>query len=138
MSGLFIFTSNRMEVLAERLAEVLRTARTSAMAPETIIVQSRGMERWVSMELARRNGISANVRFPFPNAFLEEAFRAVSTQPTQQPPPFDPDVLTFRIMGLIDSHFGRPEFESLQHFLARGRCAGRQGLPARAQDRRSF
>jgi exodeoxyribonuclease V gamma subunit len=118
MSGLFIFTSNRMEVLAERLAEVLRTARTSAMTPETIIVQSRGMERWVSMELARRNGISANVRFPFPNAFLEEAFRAVSTQPAQQPPPFDPGVLTFRIMGLIDTHFGRPEFESLQHFLA--------------------
>ena len=44
MSGLFIFTSNRMEVLAERLAEVLRTARTSPMAAETIIVQSRGME----------------------------------------------------------------------------------------------
>ncbi len=117
MAGLFIFTSNRMEVLIERLTEVLRVPLAAAMAPEIVIVQSRGMERWVSMELARRNGISANVRFPFPNAFLEAAVQAVSAEPTV-PSPFDPEVLTFRIMGLIEAHSGHPDFKSLHHFLA--------------------
>jgi exodeoxyribonuclease V gamma subunit len=117
MPGFFIFTSNRMEVLAERLAEVLRAPRSAPMTPETIIVQSRGMERWLSMELARLNGISANVRFPFPNAFLESAFRAVAdVAPTTSA--FDPDATAFRIMGLIDAHSRRPEFDSLRHYLA--------------------
>lgn len=118
MAGLFIFTSNRMEVLAERLAEVLREQPLAApMAAEVVIVQSRGMERWVSMELARLNGVSANVRFPFPNAFLEDTFRAVSAGPAV-PSAFEPDALTFRIMGMLAEHSGRPDFEVLRHFLA--------------------
>jgi len=117
MSGLFIFTSNRLEVLAERLAEALRMPRTSPLAPETVILQSRGMERWVSMELARLNGISANVRFPFPNAFLEEAFRAVCAPSTRRSP-FELDAMSFRIMGLIEVHCRRPELTPLRHFLA--------------------
>lgn len=117
MAGLFIFTSNRMEVLIEHLAEVLHAPLADAMAPEIIVVQSRGMERWVSMELARRNGISANVQFPFPNAFLEATLQAVLTEPAV-PSPFDPDVLTFRIVGLIEAHSGHPDFKPLRHFLA--------------------
>jgi exodeoxyribonuclease V gamma subunit len=117
MAGLFIFTSNRMEVLIEHLAEVMRAPLGDVMAPEIIVVQSRGMERWVLMELAWRNGISANVRFPFPNAFLEEMLQAVSTEP-DVPSSFDPDVLTFRIVGLIEAHADHPDFRALHHFLA--------------------
>ncbi len=118
MSGLYIFTSNRMEVLIERLAEMLRVPLASAMAPEIVIVQSRGMERWLSLELARLNGISGNVRFPFPNSFLEAVFQAVANDGSTGPSPFDPDVLTFRIMGLIDAYSDHPDFETLRNFLA--------------------
>ncbi len=117
MPGLFIFTSNRMEVLIEHLSEVLRAPLASALTPEIIIVQSRGMERWLSLELARLNGISGNVRFPFPNAFLESLFRAVSGEDPTEPSPFDVDVLTFRIMALIDEHSNRSDFETLRNFL---------------------
>lgn len=117
MSGLSILTSNRMEVLIERLAEMLRVPLASALTPEIIIVQSRGMERWLSLELARLNGISGNVRFPFPNAFLERVFQAVSSGDPAGSSPFDPDVLTFRIMGLIEKHADRPDGETLRNFL---------------------
>jgi len=117
MSGLFILTSNRMEVLIERLAEILRIPSGAALTPEVIIVQSRGMERWLSLELARRNGISGNVQFPFPNAFLECVFQAVSNGDPAGPSPFDPDILAFRIMGLIEEHSDRPDFEALRNFL---------------------
>ncbi|MGB5615606.1 MAG: exodeoxyribonuclease V subunit gamma, partial [Desulfobacterales bacterium] len=60
MSGLRIFTGNRLEILADRLAEVVSRPLATALEPETVLVQSRGMERWVSMALARRNGICAN------------------------------------------------------------------------------
>ncbi len=117
MSGLFILTSNRMEVLIERLAEMLRVPLASSLTPEIIVVQSRGMERWLSLELARLNGISGNVRFPFPNAFLESMFQAISNGDPARSSPFDPDIMTFRIMGLIEKHADRPDFEALRNFL---------------------
>jgi len=65
--GLKLYASNRLEVLVEKLAEHLRPALPFPLEGKTILVQSKGMERWVSMELARRHGICANCRFPFPN-----------------------------------------------------------------------
>ena len=71
-----LYTSNRLEVLAERLAENTHVEPLSSpFEPEIILVQSRGMERWLALQLARRKGISANIHFPFPNAFLYDIFR---------------------------------------------------------------
>ncbi|MCK5203456.1 MAG: exodeoxyribonuclease V subunit gamma, partial [Desulfobacterales bacterium] len=72
MPGLNIFTSNKLEILAEQLAQLVNTPVSPALAAEIIVIQSTGMARWISLELARHNGICANIRFPFPNSFLEE------------------------------------------------------------------
>ena len=116
MAGLSIITSNRMEVLVEHLAALIREPVGPPLSPETIVVQSRGMERWVSMELARRNGISANLRYPFPNAFLEAAFRAVCPDLPERSP-FEPAILAFRIMARIQERLADPEFAPLRRFL---------------------
>ena len=117
MTGFHLITSNHMELLVERLAALAREPLASPLAPDIVVVQSRGMERWVSMELARLNGISANVQFPFPNAFIEAVFKAVSPG-LAVPSPFEPDVLAFRVMAIIQEHSGQDEFKHLRHFLA--------------------
>jgi exodeoxyribonuclease V gamma subunit len=115
MPGLLIFISNRLEALVERLAEVIREPLSAAMTPEIVMVQSRGMERWISMELARLNGICANIRFPFPKAFLEEMLcRGASAV---APAVFDRDAVTFRLMKILPRHLQRPEFEGLNSYL---------------------
>jgi exodeoxyribonuclease V gamma subunit len=116
MTNLKIFTSNRLEILAEKVAEVLGVPLASPLEPECIVVQSRGMERWVSMQLARRHGICANTRFPFPNTFVEEIFRKV-VQPLPDLSPFAPGVLSWKIMGLLPSLLGRAPFASLRRYL---------------------
>lgn len=40
--------------------------------PQWITVQSRGMKQWISLELARRLGICANMRFVFPRPLVDE------------------------------------------------------------------
>jgi exodeoxyribonuclease V gamma subunit len=116
MTGLSIITSNRMDLLIEQLAAWMRAAAGPPLLPETIVVQSRGMERFVSMELARRNGISANLQFPFPNAFLEAAFRAVCPELPERSP-FEPAILAFRIMARIPERLSEPDFAPLKGFL---------------------
>ena len=114
-----LFTSNRLEILADALAEVLSTPLASPLAEEIILVQSKGMERWVSEELARRHGICANCRFPFPNAFVYEVFRKVFEDLPERST-FDPKMMTWKIMKRLPSCVTKPGFESLRRYLGDG------------------
>ncbi len=117
MPGLKLYTSNRLEALAGELSEILRRPPASPTVPEIILVQSRGMERWLSLEMARRLGICANIRFPFPNRFVEELFHAVLPDRAGSRA-FDADVLTWRIMGLLPGCLDGEGFEPLKEYLA--------------------
>lgn len=114
---LFLYSSNRMEHLVDRLVEVLRRPLAAPLAPEVIVVQSKGMQRWLSMELATATGVWANGAYPFPNAFVWDLFRkALPDLPAASP--FDPAVLSWRIMGLLSGFLDQPAFAPLAGYLA--------------------
>ena len=116
MTNFRLFTSNRLEILAEALADVLRIPLSSPLHPEIIVVQSQGMQRWLSMELARHHGICANDHFPFPNSFVQQIFHQVLNDISERSP-FDPSVLTWKIMRSLPQLITRPGFESLRTYL---------------------
>ena len=111
-----IYISNRLEILAEKLAGIVRDPLPDPVAPEIIVVQSSGMERWVSMQLARHNGICANSQFPFPNAFFQQLVsQLIPDLPDQSL--FDPAVLTFKIMNILPGCLKDPGFDCLKNYL---------------------
>lgn len=116
MTNLNLYTSNRLEILAEKLAGILSHPLSSPMEPEIIVVQSKGMERWISMELAQRLGIAANIRFPFPNAFIYEMIGKVIPG-IPDPSPFDAEIMTWKIMNLLPSCMLLPGFETIRNYL---------------------
>ncbi len=121
MKQFHLYTGNRLERLIDRLAEILRTPLSTPLASELIIVQSRGMERWLSMELARRHGICANIRFPFPNSFVYDyLFRRVLPD-LPDLSPFDRNVMTWRILRLLPDCLDAPEFAELKQYLGDGK-----------------
>ncbi len=111
-----LFTGNRVEILAELLSGVLKTPLKSALDKEIIVVQSKGMERWISMELARYHGVCANVSFLFPNDFIYENFQKVLSG-LPEALPCDPEIMTWKIMKLLLTSVGKPEFEILGNYL---------------------
>jgi len=115
-TGLKIYTSNRLEILSKQLAQIVREPLSSPFAQETIVVQSLGMERWISMELASHNGISANCYFPFPNKFLHDIFlKMIPDLPDYSP--FESVVMTFKIMKILPTCLSIPGFESIKSYL---------------------
>lgn len=66
-----IFTSNNLNILAATFARHYQKARQNVFAPDTIIVQSLGMQRWLSMQISRYCSICANINFLFPNNFFK-------------------------------------------------------------------
>ena len=64
--ALHVYRSNRLEALADALMALPPEASPgvrAAFEPETYVVQSRGMERWLAHTLCIRHGIFANARF---------------------------------------------------------------------------
>ncbi|MGM0680714.1 MAG: exodeoxyribonuclease V subunit gamma [Thermodesulfobacteriota bacterium] len=73
--GFNLYTGNRSEHLADYLADIIEKHPIPVFTPETIVVQSRGMARWLTMKLAERLHIWANGDFPFPNQFIIDITR---------------------------------------------------------------
>src|SRR5512137_444304 len=98
-----IYTSNRMENLVEALASVVAKPLSSPFVPETIVVQSKGMQRWLAMELAGRFGVWANGEYPFPNRMVWQLFcKTLPNIPDSSF--FSPKVLNWKIMGLLPEY----------------------------------
>jgi len=113
--SLRLYTSNRMEILAELLAQVLREPLPSPLEQEIIVVQSVGMERWLRMQIALHHGVCANVQFPFPNAFIRDiSHRVLGSHPDKS---FDPAVMTWRIFDLLPASVELPGFEPVSAYL---------------------
>lgn len=79
------FASNRMEILAANLAAHLMVEPGDPMEPEIVVVQSRGMERWLSMELARWSGVCANMTFLFPGSLMERCLMPAAVHGDSSP-----------------------------------------------------
>jgi len=120
MANFRVFTSNRLEILADQLGRVLKQTLPSAFDPEVIVVQSKGMERWICLQLAERHGICANCRFPFPNTFVQEIFQGVLKN-LPEPDLFYPGIMTWRVMKALPKLIEEPAFEPLRIYLESGR-----------------
>lgn len=66
------YRSNRLDLLVNRLALLGPPSPDDPFAAETILIQTRGLERWLGMELARRVGVFANARFLSVEDYLSE------------------------------------------------------------------
>lgn len=115
MSRLTLFTSNRLDVLVDRLAADMAASPLPPLAQEIVVVQSEGMQRWLTLELARRHGVSGSLTTPFPRPFCRWLARRVldaEALPDSEPIPrgddsaFGREMLSWRLfarLGRLDA-----------------------------------
>lgn len=83
---LHIHRSERADTLVAALADILAIAPSDPFAREVVAVPTRGMERWLTQQLAgqlgtsagRADGICAAIEFPLPGRLLGDALAAGS------------------------------------------------------------
>lgn len=77
-----LHSSNKTENLLAHLVAVLEAAPpASPLAPEVLIIQSLGMERWLSQQLAGHFRVWANFRFLFPQKFFNGLAQSLRSEP---------------------------------------------------------
>ena len=114
---LYLYHSNRLEILADQLAEQLSAAPTDPFLAESVVVQHQGMGRWLSLQLAERLGICANLNFPLPAGYLWELLRAVLPVVPEQDH-FQPSVMQWRLFELLPQLTADPTFAEVTDYLA--------------------
>jgi exodeoxyribonuclease V gamma subunit len=120
MSEFTLHRAARIEALADALADRIRAGIPSdILAPVTIAVGSRGMERWLRNRLALRLPICANVAFPFPS----QALSAVYGRPASDVDAWSPDALAWRLVDILPRLSERAELAPLRAWLERPRAA---------------
>ena len=131
---LHLYQSNRLEHLFELLSAVLRSQPlASSFEPVIVIVQSKGMGRWLNFRLARAQGIAANLRYPLPASFFWDVLnRMLGTQKPRSA--FAPEVLTFRILRWLEQPDNLLGAEVLAQYLAGGGDFRRYELARRLAD----
>ncbi|MDD5599539.1 MAG: exodeoxyribonuclease V subunit gamma, partial [Victivallaceae bacterium] len=114
-----LISSNRLENLTADLVERMNTPCGKAvLAPETIIVQSSGMERYLRLKTAEIQGISANLEFPFPRKFASEyVFRPLLDGKKENS--LDPGELAWNIFKILsEAAVKDADFRPLRSYLA--------------------
>lgn len=115
-SGLNVYKSNRLEKLFDCLADVVGSPLSSPFVSEVIIVQSKGMERWLSMQLASRFGAWANCRYPFPNRFVRDITGLLLGESGEWDL-LDSETVAWCVLQRLPGLIGRGSFEPLRTYL---------------------
>ena len=115
MPGLNLYTGNRLETLQLKLARQLSQNPLPPLQKEIVVVQSKGMQRWLNLEIARQNRICAHMEYLFPKAFVYNLFRQVADLPENSP--FAPEILTWKILKTLPGLIETSEFETLKNYV---------------------
>ncbi len=116
--ALTIYRSNRVEVLQSRLARQLAAEPLQdPFAAEVIVVPTYATARWLNLNIARQQGIAANIRYPQAAEWLWSLAKSVlSDIPAQDP--YAEDRLCWKVFNALPGLAGAGRFAPLQNYLA--------------------
>lgn len=115
---LHVHFSNRFEALSEALGKALSGSGSDPFAVDTVIVPSIAVRRRVTLDLARRHGVCANVRFDYLGAWL---WRQAATlrQDVLPRSPFDPDLLAWMVYDALGDARWLRDHPRLERYVGR-------------------
>ncbi len=109
--------ANRLEPLLERMLAHVAGPRDDPMEPLHVVVPSAAIKRHVQLAIADATGVCAHVQFSFLGQWLWAQIGRLVEVPRESP--FDPDVLAWRVYGMLgDAHLVR-EHPRLAAYLER-------------------
>lgn len=111
---LTLHSSNHLENLSQQFAAFVAMPLNNVFATEQIVVQNAGMGRWLSLQMARQLGISANYEYFFPAEYMWELLRKVIPDIPQHDPS-QPDVLRWRLASIFMEK--KSDYPELAHYL---------------------
>jgi len=93
---LHLYHANDLESLGELAATLLAQPMSDPLAPARVVVPSQGMGRWLTLQLARQQGIVMQLEVQLPASFIWQLAREVLGE-LPATSAFDPKPLAWRV-----------------------------------------
>jgi exonuclease V gamma subunit len=130
----YTYTADNHQELVRAWVQQLRRNRPShPFDPYTVVVPNMDMARWLELQLADAAGISANMRFVLPAAWLREQFEQMD--PTARRQLLDKKHLQWMIYTLLEEDDGTAPWSHLSDWVKRisERSGGQSDALAKAR-----
>jgi exodeoxyribonuclease V gamma subunit len=114
---LHIHFANRAEALRERLLQRLDAEAPGVFDAVPVIVPNAALQRWLTLALARRHGVCANVGFAYLARWLWQQIAQLVPGVAERSP-FDPAVLAWRVYAAFGDAQFRAGHPRLDGYLA--------------------
>ncbi len=111
-----LYRSSHLNELVEKLLNRLNNCRGKPLDSRLIVVQNYGMEQWLKMYIARRQGIAANLTVKFPAEQIWELFRLVDPS-IQNDTASHKELMHFAIFDIIISENNKKSFAPLHSYV---------------------
>lgn len=113
-----VYHSNDLDLLKSLLLNIIQSQPLdNPFEKELILVQSPGMAQWLRMEMAKEQGILANVEFPLPATFIWQMFMQV-LQDVPKRSYFNKEAMTWKLMKVLPQKLDDADFTKLKNYLA--------------------
>ncbi len=109
-----LHASNKTENLLAHLDTILETPLSHPFVKEEFLIQSQGMQRWLSQQLAEKKGIWANFEFHFPGKFLARIVDKLTID--EEVELFNQEFLVWHLDNALRGLNDEP-FDILQHYI---------------------
>jgi len=130
---LSLYHAPDLETLGELVATLLAQPQRDPLAPARVVVPSHGMGRWLTLELARRQGIAMHLELQLPSAFVWQLSRQVLGELPEQSA-FAPATLAWRLYDWLCEPANLARAPRLARYLEGGDERRRLSLATRIAD----
>lgn len=112
-----VYHSNQLDLLKSLLVAIIQSKPLdNPFQKELILVQSPGMAQWLKLEMAKEQGIAANVEFPLPATFIWQMFTQILDDVPQRSF-FNKEAMTWKLMTVLPEKLDEPDFDELRRYL---------------------
>ncbi|MET1079433.1 MAG: exodeoxyribonuclease V subunit gamma [Pseudomonas sp.] len=130
---LTLYHAPDLETLGALATTLLAQPLREPFAAARVVVPSQGMGRWLTLELARKQGIAMQLEVQLPAQFVWDLSRQVLGQLPEQSA-FSPTTLTWRLYDWLCDPAHLEQTPRLAHYLKGGDERRRLALAARIAD----
>ncbi|SMO40387.1 exodeoxyribonuclease V subunit gamma [Fodinibius sediminis] len=111
------YHSTELEKLADLLFEELgKPSRAHPLDEEIFVVQNNGIGQWLSLRMAEKEGIAANLKFEFPSERIWSLIR-LQNETLPEHLPSDRGPMTWTLMELFGDGQFLNKFDNLHHYI---------------------
>jgi len=130
---LSLYHAPDLETLGQLACRLLAQPQADVLAPARVVVPSQGIGRWLTLQLAREQGIAMHLDVQLPSSFVWGLARQVLGALPEQSA-FNPQAMTWRLYDWLCEPVNLARAERLERYLQGGDERRRLALAAKIAD----